>query len=442
MSNHRHERSFDDLKEHMVDKQSDSLDGFESFGLAADHFDINKVIGPDDKHFKLVRSKILDFLGDSTTYKRDLYSGLQYAADAWDSSTLEELIELDADPNSYDDDGYSPLYSATKRGNVNAVRLLVKAGAKIDAGRDGSYTPLQAAADEGHLAVVKELVDRHADIDSQFASNPRTPLFFAASAGHYEIVRLLLRARANHNVRGPGDRTPLHAAASMGHLNVTRALLATPGIHVEAIISKHNQTPLHRAAQEGYSNIVRVLLNANARVEVKDRDDMTPLRLAATAGHDNVVRTLISLGSANVEARGKHGYTALHNATMAGQQDVVETLLNAGANPDAQAIDGATALHLCRHAGIAMLLIDFRADRKAPDNRGRTPLSIAKKEWNTDVMEVLQCYSPKSWKEISRSSPSDSSIVPILVSLDRKSESPREVSPRDEDISRSSLDDP
>ena len=418
----------DYLQEYVVDKQSGSIDGFESFALGADHFDLNKFHSPDDSHYKLVTSNILDFLRASTAYKQAVNVGLQYAADSWDPSSLQELLALDADPNTFDEYGYSPLYIATKRGDVNAVRVLLDAGADIDAGRDGSYTPLQAAADEGHLAVAQLLVDQGANIEADISDDPRTPLFFAASAGHHQIVDLLLRVHADHEVRDDDGVTPLHAAASMGHLEVVGSLLDIPGINIEAMTNRHKQTPLHHAAQEGRNNIVRVLLNATARVEAKDRHDKTPLRLAAIAGRADVVRTLLIMGRANIEARGKHGYTALHHATIAGQQDVVEALLHERADPDAKAIDGATALHLCRHAGVAMLLIDFGANRNATDNKGRAPLAIADREWNTDVVEVLQGYSLTQHEFASRSSLDDPAM---LITDIRLSGTPERFSQRD-----------
>lgn len=51
-----------------------------------------------------------------------------------------------------------------------------------------------------------------------------TALHAASTSGSLEVVRLLLEAGAELNVRASDEETPLGAAARMGHLEIVRLL--------------------------------------------------------------------------------------------------------------------------------------------------------------------------------------------------------------------------
>mgnify|MGYP002262256874 CR=1 FL=1 len=52
-----------------------------------------------------------------------------------------------------------------------------------------------------------------------------TPLFWAASKGHADVVVQLHAAGASVHVHGGGQATPLHVAAGEGHVAVVKVLL-------------------------------------------------------------------------------------------------------------------------------------------------------------------------------------------------------------------------
>jgi ankyrin repeat protein len=86
----------------------------------------------------------------------------------------------------------------------------------------------------------------------------------------------------------------------------------------------------------------------------------TPLQIASFMGHNKVVELLISKG-ANLEAKDEtNGATALSWAVAAGRKDVVETLLSNGAVIDAK------------------------------DKKGETPLSVATKAKNQEIVALLE----------------------------------------------------
>jgi len=95
-------------------------------------------------------------------------------------------------------------------------------------------------------------------------------------------------------------RTPLHFAASNGHVNVVNALLAAKA-DVNAT-DKHGKTPLHEAAlfQWDHRELAQALLEKKAEVNTKDRAGRTPLDYAAIHGNIEVVTALLD----NVEDLG------------------------------------------------------------------------------------------------------------------------------------------
>ncbi|KAJ6559966.1 ankyrin repeat-containing domain protein, partial [Mycena capillaripes] len=52
-----------------------------------------------------------------------------------------------------------------------------------------------------------------------------TPLHFAATNGHTQIVRFLVERHANVNLPEKGELTPVHIAARDGHADIVRLLV-------------------------------------------------------------------------------------------------------------------------------------------------------------------------------------------------------------------------
>ncbi len=93
--------------------------------------------------------------------------------------------------------GETALMLAALHGQLDVARLLVRRGAEIN--RAG-WTPLHYAATNGHAELVHYLLDENAYIDAQ-SPNRTTPLMMAARHGHPEVVRLLVQAGADPSAR-------------------------------------------------------------------------------------------------------------------------------------------------------------------------------------------------------------------------------------------------
>lgn len=115
----------------------------------------------------------------------------------------------------------------------------------------------------------------------------------------------------------------------------------------------------------------------------------TALHFAAAAYRERMARRLIEAG-ANVRARNRRGLEPLHSAATGNpdaanwdpeaQAATIACLIRAGADPNAQNMDGATALHRAvrsRCARAVQVLLELGADVKIRNKNGSTASEMA-----------------------------------------------------------------
>ena len=126
-------------------------------------------------------------------------------------------------------------------------------------------------------------------------------------------------------------------------------------------VAAGERTPLHDAASRGQLSLVAMLLDSRAAADAADVDGCTPL----------------------------------HYACYMGSTACVAVLLNAGASAaTADNVDAGTALHFAAWKGdwpeIITMLLDKKANKKAKNRPGKTPLWYAKKHKHTKTIALLQ----------------------------------------------------
>jgi hypothetical protein len=129
--------------------------------------------------------------------------------------------------------------------------------------KENPSAELLLAARNGNVVGVIASLNQGADVNLQSESNGYTPLTWASSRGHTEVVRLLLEAGADVNVAANDGQTALMRAADYGHAETLR-LLIDSGADVNAK-SNNGITALRFATLKGHSRIVEMLENAGAR---------------------------------------------------------------------------------------------------------------------------------------------------------------------------------
>lgn len=202
------------------------------------------------------------------------------------------VVDLGADVNIPDDRGRTPLMAAAEAGNVDAARRLLKAGADIDHLDPEGTGALHVAVEHGQRGVVELLLAAGADPNR--STGKGVPALLRAR--DRDMLALVLRKGGNIDVAGgPGRARLLHVAAAQGDLDMLRWLLRKRAdVHATNAMG---DTALHVAAFNGQVEAVRVLLDAGADFNRRNNKDAKPIQYADFAKQEAVVRLLEERGS-------------------------------------------------------------------------------------------------------------------------------------------------
>jgi ankyrin repeat protein len=150
-----------------------------------------------------------------------------------------------------------------------------------------------------------------------------TPLWYAASEGHFEIIEFLLRLGLPQLF--DQSKEALKYASEGGHLEVVKMLLET-GVEIS-----HDH--LIAAIDSGASDVVILFLEYG--VNVDNGKTTSALHEAARSQKTPILSSLIWNG-ADLELMDSAAQTPLALAAKQNSVDVVKLLLNAGADPSVQ----------------------------------------------------------------------------------------------------------
>lgn len=225
-------------------------------------------------------------------------------------------------------------------------------------------------------------------------SDGRTPLSWAASEGHQEVLKLLLDiGKVDMDAKDYYGRTPLSWASGNGQEAIVELLLDRK----VDVNSKDNagETPLLWATQDGHEAVVKLLLSRKAvEVDCRDNNGWTPLLWAVRRKDESLIKLLLDTCQADVESQNKHGETPLSWAATKGNRAIVKLLLDSSdADVEAKSTDGRTLLSMASEAGqeatVKLLLDTGKADVNSKDSIGQTPLLLAAKSKHEAVIKLL-----------------------------------------------------
>ena len=296
------------------------------------------------------------------------------------------------------------LHYAAKKNYLEVIKHLIESGIDIDSENNLGSTPLHLAIENQHFDVVKCLIDNGANVDIRDKED-FTPLIKTCKVEadnedlKLEIVKYLIDNGAQIDANTEGEQA-IHKAAACKNLKIVKYLIEK-GAQIDAK-NKDEKTALIIALEHFCTTeIVKFLLRHGAQVNVKDKNGKTPLIIAVSAGFHislETVKILVGYG-AQIDAKDKNNKTTLHYAAVSGQFGNVKYLTKCGIMIDARDKDGMTPLHLvaqrydtyfysdktveqCKADDKALVkyLIENGAKINVKNNKGQTPIDVARKE--------------------------------------------------------------
>jgi ankyrin repeat protein len=135
---------------------------------------------------------------------------------------ISQLLQRGFDPDSPNNKGQPALILAMQKSSDKVVDVLVKwPKTNLSIQNLQGETPLMLAAIQNKRALAAQLIANGADVNKA----GWTPLHYAASKGHVEMMRLLIENHAYLDAESPNGTTPLMMAAHYGSPMATKLLL-------------------------------------------------------------------------------------------------------------------------------------------------------------------------------------------------------------------------
>ncbi|NXQ21168.1 MYPT1 phosphatase, partial [Peucedramus taeniatus] len=219
------------------------------------------------------------------------------------------LVENGANINQPDNEGWIPLHAAASCGYLDIAEYLISQGAHVGAVNSEGDTPLDIAEDEAMEELLQNEVNRQGvDIESarkeeerimlrdarqwlnsghindvRHAKSGGTALHVAAAKGYTEVLKLLIQAHYDVNIKDYDGWTPLHAAAHWGKEEACRILVENL-CDMEAV-NKVGQTAFD-VADEDILGYLEELQKKQNLLHSEKREKKSPL-IESTANMDN-----------------------------------------------------------------------------------------------------------------------------------------------------------
>ncbi|XP_052609251.1 protein phosphatase 1 regulatory subunit 12A isoform X3 [Peromyscus californicus insignis] len=219
------------------------------------------------------------------------------------------LVENGANINQPDNEGWIPLHAAASCGYLDIAEFLIGQGAHVGAVNSEGDTPLDIAEEEAMEELLQNEVNRQGvDIeaarkeeerimlrdarqwlnsghisDVRHAKSGGTALHVAAAKGYTEVLKLLIQAGYDVNIKDYDGWTPLHAAAHWGKEEACRILV--DNLCDMDMVNKVGQTAFD-VADEDILGYLEELQKKQNLLHSEKRDKKSPL-IESTANLEN-----------------------------------------------------------------------------------------------------------------------------------------------------------
>lgn len=246
-------------------------------------------------------------------------------------------------------------------------------------------------AAQGNTGKVREMLQKHPD-KVDIRNQGRTALQVASHLGHMEVVKILIQANANIDLKDDEGDSALHYAAYGNQGAIIRLLLAK-GANAE-LLNNAKCTALYIAVNKGFTEVVQILCMPNCAINVQDLHGDTPLHYAITADYRSIIEILTEVPNIDFTVQNQQGFNLLHHSALKGNVLAVQKILERARQlVDSKKEDGFTALHLAtlnNHQEVVEILVkEGRCDVNLRNNRNQTPLHLAVTHGHINLVQLL-----------------------------------------------------
>ncbi|XP_062373532.1 protein phosphatase 1 regulatory subunit 12A isoform X2 [Sardina pilchardus] len=221
------------------------------------------------------------------------------------------LVEHGAGINQPDNEGWIPLHAAASCGYVDIAEYLISKGASVGVVNSEGETPLDIAEEEAMEELLQNEINRQGvDIEAARKEEERvmlrdarqwlnsgqisdvrhtksggTAMHVAAAKGYTEVLKLLIQAGYDVNIKDYDGWTPLHAAAHWGKEEACRILVE----HLcdMEVINKVGQTAFDVSDEDVLGYLEELHKKQNLLMSDKKDVKKSPLIETTTTGDNN-----------------------------------------------------------------------------------------------------------------------------------------------------------
>lgn len=241
------------------------------------------------------------------------------------TTALNTLIKNKANIFHKDINEQDPLFCACEEGHLNAVKVLTENGACADIEDNEQINLLLLACKNNHYNIFRFLVEK----DPLLISKPiphTTLLHEACYHDNPKFIQFILdKVNVDINALNEGELTPLLIAARCGNFNVVKLLVK----HKANVCAKgvYGFQPIQAACFNKKLDVLKFFMEKGASCFVLDEDENSLLHIACSEGNIPVAEFLITQGI-NVGAKNNKGKTPLHIACEIGDKKMVKLLID------------------------------------------------------------------------------------------------------------------